>query len=335
MRDFSINDDTVPAAHRGTYLAFTNRRSNGIRHLRQLARSGLNTVHLLPVNDIATIEERRSAQEEPACDLAAFPPDSEEQQDCVADIAEGDGFNWGYDPLHYTTPEGSYATNPEGTARTLEFRRMVQGLNGAGLRAVIDVVYNHTPAAGQDPKSILDRVVPGYYQRLNPTTGAVETSSCCANTATEHTMMEKLMIDSVVTWAKEYKLDGFRFDLMGHQPKSAMENCDGPWTGSPSPGTVSTAGRSTCTGRAGTSVRSPTTPASCKPRSWRWRAPASAPSTTGSATQSAAAGRSTRTRESKVSLPANTPTPTVTRSTAAPPNSATRCCSTRTGSRSG
>ncbi len=102
--------------------------------------------------------------------------------------------------------------------------RMVQGLNGAGLRVVIDVVYNHTPAAGQDPKSILDRVVPGYYQRLNPTTGAVETSSCCANTATEHAMMEKLMIDSVVTWAKEYKLDGFRFDLMGHQPKSAMEN---------------------------------------------------------------------------------------------------------------
>ncbi len=139
-------------------------------------------------------------------------------------IAEQDGFNWGYDPLHYTTPEGSYATNPEGTDRTAEFRRMVQGLNGAGLRVVIDVVYNHTPAAGQDPKSILDRVVPGYYQRLNPTTGAVETSSCCANTATEHAMMEKLMIDSVLTWAKEYKLDGFRFDLMGHQPKSAMQN---------------------------------------------------------------------------------------------------------------
>ena len=101
---------------------------------------------------------------------------------------------------------------------------MVQGLNGAGLRVVIDVVYNHTPAAGQDPKSILDRVVPGYYQRLNPTTGQVETSTCCSNTATEHAMMEKLMIDSVVTWAKEYKVDGFRFDLMGHQPKSSMVN---------------------------------------------------------------------------------------------------------------
>ena len=101
---------------------------------------------------------------------------------------------------------------------------MVQGLNGAGLRVVIDVVYNHTPAAGQDPKSVLDRVVPGYYQRLSPTTGQVETSTCCQNTATEHAMMEKLMIDSVVTWAKEYKVDGFRFDLMGHQPKSAMVN---------------------------------------------------------------------------------------------------------------
>ena len=87
---------------------------------------------------------------------------------------------------------------------------MVQGLNRAGLRAVIDVVYNHTPAACQDPKSILDRVVPGYYQRLSAT-GQVETSTCCANTATEHAMMEKLMIDSVITWAKEYKLDGFRF----------------------------------------------------------------------------------------------------------------------------
>ncbi len=160
----------------------------------------------------------------PACDLAALPPGSERQQECVAAVAERDGYNWGYDPLHYTTPEGSYATDAEGTPRTLEFRKMVQGLNGDGLRVVVDVVYNHTPAAGQDPKSILDRVVPGYYQRLNPTTGQVETSTCCSNTATEHAMMEKLMIDSVVTWAKEYKLDGFRFDLMGHQPKAAMEN---------------------------------------------------------------------------------------------------------------
>ena len=222
VRDFSISDETVPPAHRGTYLAFTDRDSDGMRHLRELARSGMNTLHLLPTNDIATIEEDRSAHQEPPCDLRAFPPASERQQECVAQVAAGDGFNWGYDPLHYTTPEGSYATDPEGPARTLQFRQAVQGINRAGLRVVVDVVYNHTPAAGQDPKSVLDRIVPGYYQRLDPATGAVETSTCCANTATEHLMMGKLMRDSVLTWARHYKVDGFRFDLMGHQPKALM-----------------------------------------------------------------------------------------------------------------
>ena len=137
-------------------------------------------------------------------------------------MAGADGFNWGYDPLHYTTPEGSYATDPDGPARTRQFREMVKGINRAGLRVVMDVVYNHTPAAGQDPKSILDRIVPGYYQRLDPATGAVETSTCCSNTATEHLMMGKLLVDSVLTWATQYKVDGFRFDLMGHQPKALM-----------------------------------------------------------------------------------------------------------------
>ncbi len=222
VRDFSISDATVPASHRGTYLAFADRNSNGMRHLRELARAGLNTVHLLPVNDIASIEEDKAAQQTPDCDLASYPPDSEQQQACVTAIAGQDGFNWGYDPLHYTAPEGSYATNPNGVARNRQFREMVKGLNGAGQRVVMDVVYNHTPASGQDPKSILDRVVPGYYQRLNPTSGTVETSTCCSNTATEHAMMEKLMIDSVLTWATQYKVDGFRFDLMGHQPKSSM-----------------------------------------------------------------------------------------------------------------
>ena len=139
-----------------------------------------------------------------------------------AQVAGADGFNWGYDPLHYTTPEGSYATDPDGPARTLQFREMVKGINRAGLRVIMDVVYNHTPAAGQDPKSVLDRIVPGYYQRLDPATGAVETSTCCSNTATEHLMMGKLLVDSVLTWATQYKVDGFRFDLMGHQPKALM-----------------------------------------------------------------------------------------------------------------
>ncbi len=221
VRDFSVHDRTVPAGHRGTYLAFTDHDSAGMRHLRRLAEAGLTTVHLLPVNDIATIEERRSQQREPPCDLPSFPPASEQQQACVAKVADSDGFNWGYDPLHYTTPEGSYATDPEGPVRTRQFRSMVAGLNRSGLRVVMDVVYNHTPAAGQDPKSVLDRVVPGYYQRLSAT-GQVETSTCCANTATEHTMMGKLLVDSVLTWAREYKVDGFRFDLMGHQPKALM-----------------------------------------------------------------------------------------------------------------
>jgi pullulanase-type alpha-1,6-glucosidase len=221
VRDFSITDETVAPARRGTFLAFAERHSDGMRHLRALADSGMNTLHLLPSNDIATIQEDRSLQLEPPCDLAAFGPASEEQQECVDQVKDADGFNWGYDPLHYTTPEGSYATDPDGTARTREFRAMVKGINRAGLRVVMDVVYNHTPAAGQDPKSILDRIVPGYYHRLSAT-GSVETSTCCSNTATEHRMMEKLMVESVVTWAREYKVDGFRFDLMGHHSKASM-----------------------------------------------------------------------------------------------------------------
>ncbi len=98
---------------------------------------------------------------------------------------------------------------------------MVQSLNSSGLRVVMDVVYNHTNAAGQNDKSVLDRIVPGYYHRLN-SDGNIETSSCCQNTATEYNMMEKLMIDSVVTWARAYKVDGFRFDLMGHHMKRNM-----------------------------------------------------------------------------------------------------------------
>jgi pullulanase-type alpha-1,6-glucosidase len=221
VRDFSITDETVAPAHRGTFLAFADRHSDGMRHLRGLAESGLNSLHLLPSNDIATIEEIRSRQQQPACDLASFGPASEQQQECVGRVRDADGFNWGYDPLHYTTPEGSYATDPDGPARTREFREMVKGVNRAGLRVVMDVVYNHTPAAGQDPKSILDRIVPGYYHRLSPS-GTVETSTCCSNTATEHRMMEKLMVESVVTWARDYKVDGFRFDLMGHHSKASM-----------------------------------------------------------------------------------------------------------------
>jgi pullulanase-type alpha-1,6-glucosidase len=223
VRDFSIGDGTVPEAERGTYRAFTRAGSDGMRHLRGLADAGLNTVHLLPAFDIATVEERREAQETPPCDLESFAPDSTEQQECVGKVRGKDGFNWGYDPYHYTAPEGSYATDPEGAGRTREFREMVKGLNDAGLQVVMDVVYNHTAASGQSAKSVLDRVVPGYYHRLSAT-GEVERSTCCDNTATEHLMMEKLMVDSVLTWARDYKVNGFRFDLMGHHSLRNMLN---------------------------------------------------------------------------------------------------------------
>ncbi|WP_148589599.1 pullulanase-type alpha-1,6-glucosidase [Streptomyces sp. WAC01526] len=217
VRDFSVEDRT--SGHPGQYLAFTDRRSDGMRHLRSLARSGTSYVHLLPAFDFATTPERPADQSRPGCDLASYAPDSDRQQECVGKTAARDAYNWGYDPLHYTVPEGSYASDPEGTARTVEFRRMVQGLNRTGLRTVMDVVYNHTAADGQDPHSVLDRIVPGYYQRLLDD-GGVATSTCCSGTAPEHTMMGKLVVDSVVTWAKEYKVDGFRFDLMGHHPKA-------------------------------------------------------------------------------------------------------------------
>ncbi|MFC9340125.1 pullulanase-type alpha-1,6-glucosidase [Streptomyces sp. NPDC057020] len=219
IRDFSVADPTAKADHRGTYLAFTDKASKGSRHLRELAASGTSYVHLLPAFDIGTIPEKKSDRTEPACDLKVYAPDSEEQQACVAAAAAKDAYNWGYDPLHYTVPEGSYSTDPEGTRRTVEFRQMVQALNGSGLRTVMDVVYNHTVASGQSDKSVLDRIVPGYYQRLQAD-GTVATSTCCANTAPENAMMGKLVVDSLVTWAKDYKVDGFRFDLMGHHPKA-------------------------------------------------------------------------------------------------------------------
>ena len=221
VRDFSATDETVPADLRGTYMAFALDDSAGVSHLRSLADAGLNTLHLLPTFDLASIPEAGALQ--PRCNLAGFGPASTAQQECVGEIRTRDAFNWGYDPFHYTTPEGSYATDPDGPQRTLEYREMVAAINDMGLRVVNDVVYNHTFAAGQDDKSVLDKVVPGYYHRLDPATGAITTSTCCFNTATEHAMMEKLMVDSLVTWARDYKVDGFRFDLMGHHSLDNMQ----------------------------------------------------------------------------------------------------------------
>jgi pullulanase-type alpha-1,6-glucosidase len=224
VRDFSANDPTVPEELKGTFKAFALEDTNGMRHLEALADAGLTHVHLLPVFDIATINEDKSQWQSPdPALLATYPPDSDQQQAAVTATENLDGFNWGYDPWHYTTPEGSYSTDPNGPARIVEFREMIQSLNQHGLRVVMDVVYNHTNASGQNEHSVLDRIVPGYYHRLDDQ-GQVETSTCCENTASEHKMMEKLMIDSLVTWAKEYKVDAFRFDLMGHHMLSNMIN---------------------------------------------------------------------------------------------------------------
>jgi pullulanase len=217
VRDFSINDASASPALRGKYGAFTEAASNGMHHLAALARAGMTDIHLLPVYDIASVPERGCAV--PAPTGAA---DSEAQQALVARSADSDCFNWGYDPLHYSAPEGSYASDAaDGARRVIEFRAMVMALHRTGLRVGMDVVYNHTFASGQKDKSVLDRIVPGYYQRLDAA-GAVEHSTCCENTATENAMMAKLMIDSVALWAREYKIDSFRFDLMGHQPRAVM-----------------------------------------------------------------------------------------------------------------
>jgi pullulanase-type alpha-1,6-glucosidase len=222
VRDFSETDTSVPPALRGTYDAFALTGTNGMNHLAALAKAGLNTVQLQPVFDFATVNEDRTTWQEPACDLPSLPPSSDTQQACTSAVASTDGFNWGYDPFHYLAAEGSYAVNPNGGARVRELRTMVGGLHAAGLQVVVDQVFNHTSASGQSDASVLDRVVPGYYQRLDAK-GAVYTSTCCSNVATEHAMAGKLMVDGVVLWAEQYKVDGFRFDLMGFHSVENME----------------------------------------------------------------------------------------------------------------
>ena len=223
LRDFSAADETVPPELRGTYRAFTVAGSAGVRHMAELAQAGMNTIHLLPTFDIATIPEHRGSQRSPRIPVGAHPA-SADQQAAVAEVADDDAYNWGYDPLHWGTPEGSYATegHQDGGARIVEFREMVGALHDLGLQVVLDQVYNHTAACGQDPRSVLDRVVPGYYHRLDAV-GRVTSSTCCANTATENALCERLMVDSVVRWVRWYRVDGFRFDLMGHHPRAVME----------------------------------------------------------------------------------------------------------------
>ncbi|WP_429116856.1 pullulanase-type alpha-1,6-glucosidase [Aeromonas hydrophila] len=256
VRDLTGNDDSTPAEHRGKFLGLTDTDTAPVKHLQTLAKSGVSHLHLLPVFDIATVNEDpakvanisddfgKLCQVNPEVQNSKFAgycssgqtieavlgdlqgSDSKENpqvQELYGYLRGVDSFNWGYDPYHYTTPEGSYATNAEGSQRILEFREMVKAIKqNIGMNVVMDVVYNHTNEAGLGPKSVLDKIVPWYYQRLNPETGSVENSTCCSNTAPEHAMFAKLMDDSLVTWARDYKIDAFRFDLMGHHPKDQM-----------------------------------------------------------------------------------------------------------------
>lgn len=211
IRDFSVGDSSVPAAHQGTYEAFTDKRSNGMRHLQTLASAGLKAVHLLPSFHFGSVNEDKSTWAATG-PLAQYPPDGQEQQQAVESIQGKDAYNWGYDPVHYMAPAGQYATDPSDRVR--EYRDMVAGLHESGLRVIQDVVFNHTYTYGQDPTSTFDQLVPSYYHRLDAN-GVIETGSCCYDTASEHRMMEKVMIDTVLLNARQYKIDGFRFDAMG------------------------------------------------------------------------------------------------------------------------
>jgi len=248
IRDFSINDKTTSEANRGKYLAFSESGTDANNYLSELATSGVTHFHMLPANDIATIEEDATKRIDltstvselcarvsnaPVCGvesgsdtledvLAGFDPASDKARDLINSFRGLDGFNWGYDPHHFNVVEGSYASDPDGVARIKEFREMVQALHGQGLRVVLDVVYNHTSSSGLYDNSVFDKLVPGYYHRYSEITGEIERSTCCENTATEHKMMAKFVVDSLVHWAQHYGLDGFRFDVMGHMPKGVI-----------------------------------------------------------------------------------------------------------------
>lgn len=219
VRDISSHSSSG-IKQKGKFLAFTEAGTKGpggvktgLDHLKEL---GITHLHLLPPFDFASVDEKRPDQ-----------------------------FNWGYDPKNFNVPEGSYATDPNGTARIREFKEMVMALHNAGIRVVIDVVYNHT-SVGASP---FEQIAPHYYFRYDAA-GRLSNGSGTGNeTASERPMMRKYIVDSVKFWATEYKIDGFRFDLMAlhdvetmKQVRSALDQIDKsiivygePWTGGASP----------------------------------------------------------------------------------------------------
>ncbi|MBV8657508.1 MAG: DUF3372 domain-containing protein [Burkholderiales bacterium] len=226
VRDFSVGDASVAAinsgAEVGKFEAFASAnagQTNGMKHLAALAQAGLTHVHLLPAFEFASVDEVHCTN--PTIPASTGADQTAEKAAIAAQ--DSDCFNWGYDPLVYGAPEGSYSSNAaDGAARVREFRDMVMGLHGIGLRTIMDVVYNHTPSSGQADTSILDKIVPGYYYRLDATGNTLNQSGAGSDIAAENTMTEKLIIDTLVRWADQYKVDGFRFDIMSLLPKQVM-----------------------------------------------------------------------------------------------------------------
>lgn len=193
VRDFSISDSSgVSDANQGKYLAFTEdgTKINGTDSFSTcvdyLVDQGVNYVHLNPVYDYGSVDETK------------------------LDTAQ---YNWGYDPVNYNVPEGSYSTNPyDGNVRINEFKQMVQALHSRGIGVIMDVVYNHTY---NTKDSCFEKTVPGYYYRMSSASTYYNGTGCGNVTASDKAMFRKYMIDSVKYWAEEYHIDGFRFDLMG------------------------------------------------------------------------------------------------------------------------
>jgi pullulanase len=250
IRDFSIRDESTTPANRGKYLAFTEQDSAPVMHLKSLVASGLTHFQILPANDIASVNENFSGQinltstveelcavnaQAPVCGVESgsatilsvfesYDPTTSDAKLLTQAIEGFDGYNFGYDPKHFNAPDGNFATNSDGISRILEMRSMNKALHDMGLRTSLDVVYNHTNTSGLYNNSVLDLVVPGYYYRRDLTTGGVMNATCCHDTETEHRMMDKLMLDSLVMWASEYKFDAFRFDIMGSHSKTSILN---------------------------------------------------------------------------------------------------------------
>lgn len=203
VRDFSINENSgVSQGNRGKFAAFTETGTTlpaepdiktGIDHLKEL---GVTHVHLLPTYDFGSVNEK-----------VVDDPSSKERK-----------FNWGYDPVNYNMPEGSYTTNAaqeDPAKRIREFKAMVQALHDQGIRVVLDVVYNHTFATGMESDmSVFDKIVPGYFYRSDEQGNLTNGSGVGNEVATERPMVSKYVQDSVKYWAEEYNVDGFRFDLM-------------------------------------------------------------------------------------------------------------------------